>query len=291
MVGGDIVKKPELFDFINGLFLLLVMFVTFYPLVYVFAVSFSSTEYIIQNKITFFPIGFNFEAYKMIFASARIPRAYMNTFIYTFVGTLINMTLTATTAYPLSRKLLVGKKFYMWIILFTMFFNGGLIPNYLLVKSLGMINSMWALVIPNAIWTFELIILKSFFESVPEELHESALIDGASELRIFSHIYIPVSKASLASIALFYAMGHWNSYLLPSIYLMDLEKMPLQVVLKEMLIMDTAKQTSDMAEYASLTPEALKNATILISVLPMLILYPYLQKYFVGGIMIGAVKG
>jgi len=284
-------KKIELFDYINGLFLLIVMFVTFYPLIYVFSVSFSASEYIIQNKITFFPMGFNFEAYRMIFESARIPQAYFNSFLYTALGTFVNLTMTAITAYPLSRNKLIGKKYYMWIILLTMFFNGGLIPNYLLVKSLGMINSIWSLVIPNAIWTFELIILKGFFESLPEELHESAVIDGAKEFTIFSRIYMPLSKASLASIALFYAMGHWNSYLIPSIYLMDLEKMPLQVLLKEMLILDTAKQSSDMAEYANLTPEALKNATILISILPMLLLYPYLQKYFVGGIMIGAVKG
>lgn len=283
-------KKLSGFDIFVAAFMCIILFATLYPIIYIISVSFSSTEYIVQNKVTFFPRGFNLEAYKMIFESSKVPRAYLNTLLYASVGTLINVFLTMLTAYPLARGM-KGRKFFMWIILFTMFFNGGMIPTYIIVKNLKLLNSIWAIVIPNAIWTYELIIMKSFYESIPQEMVESAKMDGASETRVLFSIFVPISKAALASISLFYLMGHWNSYLIPSIYLTDLDKMPLQVILKSMLIDDNAKKSSDVMEYAALTSEALKDATIFISILPMLLFYPYIQKFFVKGVMVGSVKG
>ena len=284
-------KKYGVFDFINCGIMLLVLFVTFYPFIYIISISFSDTMYIVQNQVSFYPKGFNMSAYKMLFQSPRIPRAYLNTIIYTTSGVFVNLFLTIITAYPISKKHLRGKKYIMLMILITMFFNGGIIPNYLLVRSLKMIDTIWALIIPNAIWTFELLILKNFFENVPNELNEAAKIDGASEFRVLFTIFIPLSKAAIAAIALFYTMGHWNSFFNPMIYLNSMDKLPLQVILRDMLIEDTAKTSSTIGEYMSLTPIALKNATIFISLLPMLMLYPYIQRFFTKGLMLGAVKG
>jgi putative aldouronate transport system permease protein len=283
-------KKITVFDVINTIVLLFIAFITFYPVLYIISVSFSDTTSIVQNKIRFFPKGFNFEAYKFILEDIRIPRAYMNTIIYTAAGTLVNVLMTALGAYPLSKKGFFGRKFFMAAIIFTMFFNGGMIPNYIIVQKLGLINTIWALIIPNAIWTMELLILKGFYESIPASLYESAIVDGASEYKILFKIMLPLSKAALASIGLFYFMGHWNSFFIPLIYLNEAKKFPLQLVLREMLIFDTAKETNLM-DQSMMTPEAMKNATIFISMIPVLIIYPFAQKYFVKGVMVGSIKG
>ncbi len=283
-------KKWTLFDYINVVIMLIILFITLYPILYIVSVSFSDTFYIVQNQVKIFPKGFNVEAYKKILRDDRVPRAYLNTLIYTAVGTFINLLMTAIAAYPLARKDFFGRNFFMKMIIFTMFFNGGMIPNYLLVRSLKMIDTIWALVIPNAIWTIELLIMKNFYESLDPSLHESATIDGASEYRILFQIAIPLSKAALASIGLFYFMGHWNSFLIPLLYINDAKKYPLTIVLRDMLIYDTAKETG-LQDAAKITPQAMKNATIVISMVPVLIIYPFAQKYFVKGVMLGSVKG
>ncbi len=283
-------KKMTLFDIVNGFIMLLVGFILLYPIIYIVSVSFSDTIYIVQNKVTFFPKGFNIEAYKLILKNARIPRAYLNTMIYTSLGTFINVMMTAVGAYPLSKKNLFGRKFFITAIVITMFFNGGMIPSFIVVQKLGLIDSMWALVIPNAIWTMELLIMKSFYESISPSLYEAAIIDGASEFRILFQIMIPLSKAAIASIALFYFMGHWNSFFLPLIYLNDSDKFPLQIVLKEMLLDGSAKESNLMTQ-AKMTPEAMKNATIFLSMVPVMMVYPFAQKYFTKGVMLGSVKG
>lgn len=283
-------RKFSVFDFLNTVLMLFIGIIMLYPVLYIVAISFSDSYYIAQNKITFFPMGFNINAYKTVFASNKIPQAYLNTFIYTGFGTFLSVLLTAISAYPLSKKSFFGKKFFMMAIIVTMFFNGGIIPNFIIVQRLGMIDTIWAMILPNAIWTFELIILKSFYESISPSLYESAIIDGASEYRILFQIIIPLSKAALASIALFYFMGQWNSYFIPMIYLNDSKKLPLQVVLREMLIYDGTND-SNLIDAAKITPEALKNATIFISMIPVLIVYPFAQKYFASGVMLGSVKG
>ena len=283
-------KKISLFDIINGFAMLIVGVVILYPIVYVISVSFSDTIYIVQNKITFYPKGFNLDAYKMILEDSRIPRSYLNTVLYTALGTTVNLLMTAMGAYPLAKKNFFGRKFFVTAIAITMFFSGGMIPTFIVVQKLGLINSIWALVIPNAIWTTQLFILKSFYESISPSLYEAAIVDGASEYRILFQIIIPLSKPALASLALFYFMGHWNSYFLPLIYLNDLDKLPLQVILRDMLIDNTAGNPNLMTA-SKLTPEALKNATIFISMIPVLLIYPFVQKYFAKGIMLGSVKG
>ncbi len=279
-----------MFDALLVFLLGLVAIATVYPVLYIIAISFSDTASIVQNQVFLWPKGFNMDAYIQILQDPRIPRAYLNTVLYTGVGTAINLLMTAVAAYPLSRPGFFGRKYFMIAIVLTMFLNGGIIPTYLIVQKLQLIDTIWALVLPNAIWTIELLILKSFYESMSASLRESAVMDGASEYRILFSIIIPLSKPALASIGLFYFMGHWNSFFLPMIYLNDSDLYPLQVVLRDMLIFDSAKETG-MAEHAALTPQAMKNATIFLSMIPVLIIYPFAQKYFAKGIMLGSEKG
>ncbi|MBS4197544.1 carbohydrate ABC transporter permease [Lederbergia citri] len=283
-------KRFTIFTVINTIILSSIGIAILYPIFYIVAVSFSETSQVVQGNVWLLPKGFNLDAYKEILSQNKIPKAYLNTIIYTGLGTTINLLMTAIAAYPLSRVTFFGRKFFMLAIVLTMFFNGGMIPTYVLVQSLGMIDTIWAIVIPNAIWTIELLILKSFFESMPESLRESAVIDGASEFRILFTIMIPLSKPALASIGLFYFMGHWNSYFLPMIYLNDSAKYPLQVILRDMLIFANNENES-LIDKAALAPEALKNATIFISMIPVLIIYPFAQKYFAKGVMLGSEKG
>ena len=275
-------NRFELFDFINYFIMLAAAFVTLYPVWYVLCISLSSTAAINSGTIAFWPKGINIDAYKQILKTPRIPRAYLNSIIYTLTGTACCLIMTTVYAYPLSRKNFVFRKPLMLLVVISMFFSGGMIPTFLLVQSLGLLDSMWSLVIPNLIWSFDLIVIKNFFEGIPNEIYEAAIVDGASEFRIFLQIYVPLAKPAIASIALFFAMGQWNSYLIPSIYINSSEKYPLQVILKDMLINMTSQNPNSLEE-AKFTPEALKNATIFISIFPFLIVYPYLQKYFVKG--------
>jgi putative aldouronate transport system permease protein len=279
----------SVFDVFLTVIMLIVAAVTVYPVLYVVAISFSDTINIMQNKVFLIPKGFNFDAYKAVLQDVRVPRAYLNTILYTALGTFINLLMSAVAAYPLSRPDFFGRKFFLMAIVLTMFLNAGIIPTYIIVQKLHLIDTIWALVLPNAIWTLELLILKSFYESMSGALRESAVIDGASEYRILFQIVIPLSKPALASIGLFYFMGQWNSFFLPMIYLNDPHLYPLQVVLKDMLF--TGDGNSALMDKAALTPQAMKNATIFLSMVPVLLVYPFAQKYFAKGIMLGSEKG
>lgn len=285
------VKDFSLFSIINGIIMLCLSVVVLYPIIYITAVSFSDTASVLQGKVTLLPKGFNLDAYAQVLKDDRIPRAYLNTIFYTTLGTTINLLFTAVAAYPLARKDFFGRKFFLLAIILTMFLNPGIIPNYLIVQELGMIDTVWALVLPNAIWTFELIILKSFYENMSESLREAAVVDGASEYRILFQIIIPLSKPALASIGLFYFMGHWNSFFIPLIYLNDSTMYPLQVVLRDMLIFADNNNNTNLVDAAALAPQAMKNATIVLSMIPVLLLYPFAQKYFAKGVMLGSEKG
>ena len=282
--------KITLFDVMNTIFMLALLFITLYPVWYVLCISLSSTAAINSGTISFYPKEINFDAYMEILKTPKIPRAYWNSILYTSVGTICCIAMTVLFAYPLSRKTFIFRKPLMIMVIVTMFFSGGMIPTFLLVKGIGLYNSMWSLIIPNLIWTFDLIIMKNFFEGVPHEIYEAAIVDGANEFTILLRIFVPLAKPAIASITLFFAMGQWNSFLTPSIYFTTASKMPLQVILKDML-MDMTAQNSNNLEESKFTPEALKNATIFISVLPFLAVYPFLQKYFVKGLTVGAVKG
>ncbi|KKO54930.1 sugar ABC transporter permease [Paenibacillus sp. DMB20] len=284
-------KNISLFSVVNGIIMLCLSVVILYPIIYITAVSFSDTASVLQGKVTLLPKGFNLDAYAQVLKDERIPRAYLNTIFYTTLGTTINLLMTAIAAYPLARKDFFGRKFFLLAIVMTMFLNPGIIPNYLIVQELGLIDSVWALVLPNAIWTFELIILKSFYENMSEALREAAVVDGASEYRILFQIMIPLSKPALASIGLFYFMGHWNSFFIPLIYLNDATMYPLQVVLRDMLIFADSSNNTNLVDAAALAPQAMKNATIVLSMIPVLLIYPFAQKYFAKGVMLGSEKG
>lgn len=283
-------EKFGLLDAVIYLMMLLVLVSILYPILNVVAISFSSSSYVVQNKVFLLPRGFTLDAYREILGSARIPRAYLNTIIYTGLGTAINLLMTVLTAYPLSKPHLTGRKLFVGLIMFTMFFSGGVIPTFIVVQSLGLTDTMWSMVLPNAIWTMELLIMISFFRSVPAALYESAVLDGATEFRILWQIFVPLSKAALASVGLFYFMGHWNSYFLPLIYLNEQKMYPLQLVLKDMLL-DETSTISNVVTASSITSASLKNAVIFVTMLPVMIVYPMVQKYFVKGVMIGSIKG
>ncbi|WP_337031375.1 carbohydrate ABC transporter permease [Paenibacillus illinoisensis] len=283
-------RKISVFSVMNSLILCLVAVATLYPIVYITAVSLSDTAAVVQGRVFLFPKGLNLEAYIEVLKNDTIPRAYLNSIFYTASGTFVNLLFTAVAAYPLSQKGFFGRKFFMMAIVLTMFLNPGIIPTYVVVQQLGLTDSVWALVLPNAIWTMELIILKSFYENMSSQIREAALIDGASEYRILFNIVIPLSKPALASIGLFYFMGHWNSFFLPLIYLNNPDKYPLQVVLRDMLIY-SAENDAGLVDRSALAPQSIKNATIVLSMIPVLLIYPFAQKYFAKGVMLGSEKG
>lgn len=284
-------KKFDSFDIINMIFMILVLIIVGSPLMYILSVSLSSNAAIAAGKVSIFPRGINLASYKEVLSTAKIPLAYANSILYTLLSVIISLFLVIITAFPLSRRELKGRSGILLMIVFTMFFNGGMIPFYLLIQNLGMMDTIWALVIPWAIPAYELMLLKSYFENIPGEVYEAAIIDGANEYRILFQIFIPMSLPILATLVMFFTRTQWNSYLVPLMYLSSPDKYPLQVVLQEMLMEGQAKSSLESVESASLNAEALKNATIVLSIIPILIIYPFIQKYFVKGVYVGAVKG
>lgn len=289
-------KRMNWFDYLNYLVMFLILVLMIYPLYYCAIVSISNGVAVTRGEVLWRPVGFDLTAYKVVFGNGQILRAYGNTIYYTALGTLINIAMTALCAYPLSRPHLRGRKAINFLLMLTMFVNGGMIPMYLQVKALGLLDTVWAIVLPGAISTYNMIIMRTFFSSIPEELHEAAQIDGASPFQTFLRIILPLSQTIMATLVLFYAVGHWNGYLSALLYLTDSRKMPLQMVIRKMVIdsdiasMTTANAASSSAE-TLITESKLKYAIVMISILPMLVVYPFLQKYFVNGVMIGSVKG
>lgn len=283
----------RLFDSANVLAMLLLVFVTFYPLYYIFVVSVSGGNAVMRGDVSFYPIDFNWNTYALVFDDSSIWRSYLNTIVYTVVGTSINLVCTALCAYPLSKREFYGRGFFTLMIVVTMFFSGGLIPNYLLVQKLGMMNTMWALVIPGAISVWNMIVMRTFFQGIPNELYESAGMDGASELTSLIKITLPLSKPIMATMAMFYAVGHWNSFFSAMIYLNEKAKFPLQIILRNMVVMgEMSSQSQEISgAYAAVTATNIKYAVIIIAVLPILLVYPFIQKYFVKGVMVGSLKG
>lgn len=284
-------KKITFFDILLAMIMLAILLLVGIPLLYIFSISLSSNEYIAQGAVTIFPKGLNLSAYAEILSTPKVPMAYLNSIWYTGLATVISMFLLIITAYPLSRRELKGKKGILLMIVFTMFFSGGMIPFYLLIQNLRMVDTVWALVIPWAIPAYELMLLKNYFENIPNEVYEAATIDGANEYRILFQVFLPMSLPILATLVMFIVRTQWNSYLIPLMYLQSPDKYPLQVVLQEMLLKGQAKTSIATVESAELNVEALKNATIVLSIIPVFILYPFVQKFFVKGLYIGAVKG
>lgn len=282
------------FDTVNNIFLLFITIITIYPFLYILFASLSDPLKVIQNeKILFLPSGFNIGAYKAVFKNPNVISGFKNTLIYVVLGTALNMILTMFGAYALSKKDLYGLKVFMILITFTMFFSGGLIPTYLLVKKLQFIDTIWAIIIPNAISTWNLIIMRTSFQSVPESIPESAKIDGANDIIILFKLIIPISIPVIAVIILYYAVAHWNSWFSASIYLRDRELYPIQLILREILILNNTDNMMMGASALDTQPigETIKYATTIIATIPIITIYPFLQRYFVKGIMIGSLKG
>ncbi len=295
MVVGRTIERgigSRLFDLANVCLLLFFAFITLYPFYYVGIVSVSDGRYVVTGGIKHVPRGVNLKSYKIVLGNPIVPTSYKNTIVYTAVGTFINVLLSAFCAYPLSRKAFYGRKFFTGMIVFTMFFQGGLIPLYLTVKSLGMLNTIWAIVLPTAIGTYYMIIMRTFFQGIPDSIQDSARIDGANDIRIFFRIILPMSTPVLATMTLFYAVQHWNSFFPALIYLKERQKYPIQLILRNIVIEgDVSQQQVDMQDDEMIVSTTIKYAIIMVSTIPILVLYPFLQKYFVKGITVGSLKG
>ena len=282
----------KMFDILNYVFLAIIGFITLYPMWYILIVSVSSAQNINLGNVHFLPRGFNLEAYKIVFENERIWRSYANTLLYTTLGTLINVLLTAMCAYPLSRKDFFGRKPLTVFITLTMFVSGGMIPLYLVVMKLKLINTMWAIVLPPAISTYNMIVMRTSFSAIPMSLTESAYLDGANDIQIFGKIILPLSKAILATMTLFYAVAHWNSFFPAMLYLNDQAKYPVQVLMRDIVIAgDMTSDAGSVTGSINIVATNYKYAVIIISMIPILLIYPLLQKHFTKGVMIGAVKG
>lgn len=288
---GDIV-----FDIVNYTLLGIVFLLVFYPLYFVFIASISNPALANSGQVWLYPKDVTLTGYQQIFKDQQILTGYLNSFKITITGVIVNLFFTIPAAYALSRRDLTGRKFFMYMIIFTMFFNGGMIPTYLLVNDLNLYNTMWALILPTAIVPFNLIIARTFFEStIPSELIEAAKIDGCDEFKTFFKVVLPLSGSLIAIMILFYGVAHWNSYFNALIYIRSKDLQPLQLVLRNILILNqvSADMMGDVVQAAKKQEAAalIQYGAIIISSLPLLILYPFLQKYFVKGAMIGAVKG
>jgi putative aldouronate transport system permease protein len=286
----------KLFDWGVHAALALICVIVLYPLVFVLVASFSSPESVMRGEVWLWPKDMTVVGYQKIFQNNEILTGYANTIFYTVVGTTINLVMSIAAAYPLSRKDLYGRNFISAMMVFTMFFSGGMVPTYLLVKNLGMLNSMWALIIPGAVSVYNILIMRTFFQNgIPSEMQEAASIDGCSNLSTLVRIVLPLSMPIIAVMILFYSVGHWNAYFSALIYLTDRDKYPLQLFLREILIQGQMQEMlgvgDDSHARSVMEGEAIKYAVVIVANLPVLLLYPFLQKYFVKGVMIGAIKG
>lgn len=287
-------KAEKIFTVFNYAFFAFLSLLVLYPFWHVMMVSVSSTEAALKGGLFLYPKGFNLDTYKSVFKSPDIYNGFYTTIVVTVSGTVLGTLLTAMTAYPLSKKRLRGGKVIMFLILFTMIFNAGMIPNYLLIKNLKLYDTRWALILPLMVSAYNCIIMKSFFAAIPESLEESARIDGANDLKIFFYIIIPLSKATIATIALFTAVTYWNDYMSTVLYIQNTAKWSLQAVLRNMLTnTQQAMQSAGVNVRAQINTnaETIKAASIVVATVPILIVYPFVQKYFVKGVMIGGIKG
>lgn len=284
-------KSYRIFQAVNTVIMVAVVFITLYPFVYLVAQSFSSDAAVSSGKVTFLPIDFSLETYKYILRDNSFFKFYGNTIFYSILGTLISVAGTAVLAYPLSKQKLRMNKFFIPFVVFTMYFSGGMIPNYILVTQwLGLGDSVWSVVLPGAISTFNLLLMKSSFESLPAELEEAAAIDGMGTYGIFLKIILPLSKPILATMTLFYLVGMWNEWFGPFLYLDTRNKWPIALWVRQLVEGANQVDVSSTAE-ASSVQATLKSATMVLTSLPIICVYPFVQRYFVQGMTLGAVKG
>ncbi|MBD2844882.1 carbohydrate ABC transporter permease [Paenibacillus sp. IB182496] len=281
------------FDGFNYTFLTIFALITVLPFIHIVAVSLSSSQAYGAKEFILWPHGFTLDAYDYLFSTDTLTRSLLVTVFITVAGTLVNLLFTLTMAYSLAKKELLGRRSIMLLVIFSMLFSGGMIPTYLVVKELHLLDTYWALILPGAISAFNMIIIKNFFQQLPPGLEESAKIDGASDIAVLVRIVIPLSMPVIATFTLFYAVGHWNTFFNAIIYLNDADKRPIQVLLRQIVIL--SEQLGSGGEYdasalVSLS-QSIKMAVIVAATLPILMVYPFLQKYFVKGILLGSIKG
>ncbi len=287
-------NKISVFDVANVIFMILLIIVTLYPFWYMVSVSLSNELAIMKGEVSLWPVGFTTEWYETVFADKRVGSGYRNTIYYTVVGTVLSLIITSMGAFALSQRKMLFRKTFMMAIVFTILFSGGMIPSFLVVKGVGILNTTWAMILPGVVSTFNLIVFRTFFQGLPEELFDSGKIDGLNDIGLFTRIVVPLSKPVFAAIGLFVAVAMWNNFYSAILYLRNPDLFPLTLVLRDLIIQgqldrDVASQTAAGGDLV--ITDALKFATIIVSTLPILLLYPFLQKYFVKGVLLGSVKG
>ncbi|OQO88543.1 sugar ABC transporter permease [Enterococcus casseliflavus] len=294
-------RADKIFLIFVYVFLAISLLIVLYPLIYIISASISNPHLVNSGEMWLLPKGITFEGYRTLLGNSSIWRGYLNTIYYTVLGTSINLLVTLPCAYALSREDFYGRRAFTNFMLVTMFLSGGLIPSYLLIRSLGMLNTVWALVIPGAVSVYNVVVTRTFFQStIPREMEEAAIVDGCSDFRLFMQIVLPLSTPIIAVMALFYGVGHWNSFFNALIYLSDRSMYPLQMILREILILQdmssntVSNVTSEMANMLyskQQLAQVIKYGVMIVSSLPVIIVYPFLQKYFVKGMMVGSIKG
>lgn len=294
-------RADKIFLIFVYVFLAISLLIVLYPLIYIVSASISNPHLVNSGEMWLLPKGITFEGYRTLLGNSSIWRGYLNTIYYTVLGTSINLLVTLPCAYALSREDFYGRRAFTNFMLVTMFLSGGLIPSYLLIRSLGMLNTVWALVIPGAVSVYNVVVTRTFFQStIPREMEEAAIVDGCSDFRLFMQIVLPLSTPIIAVMALFYGVGHWNSFFNALIYLSDRSMYPLQMILREILILQdmssntVSNVTSEMANMLyskQQLAQVIKYGVMIVSSLPVIIVYPFLQKYFVKGMMVGSIKG
>ncbi|GIP31509.1 putative ABC transporter permease protein YtcP [Paenibacillus sp. J2TS4] len=285
----------KLFDASNYFFMLVLVVIMVYPLLNIIAISLSHADFIALGQVNIFPKGFNVKGYEVIFSKQLVYISYKNTILYAAAGTFLTLFLTSLMAYPLTIGNFQLKKFITIFLAVTMFFSGGMIPTYLLIKNLGLLNTFWVMVLPGCISAYNVIIFRTFFQNLPNELRESAYMDGASDLVVLFKIYLPLSKALLATFALFTIVAHWNEWFSALIYLQDESKYPIQMFLRSIIFTQQgygqSQQISEMIQNRQINPKNIQMAAIVITMAPILCIYPFVQKYFVKGVLVGSLKG
>ena len=293
MTSWDRGLGSRIFDVLNLALMIVVALVTLYPFYHITVISLSNGNAVLRGEVSFWPAGFTLRTYELVFGNRAVATGLLNSVKYTGVGTTINLVMTALCAYPLARPRFSGRLPLTWLVSLTMFFSGGLIPLYLVVMGLGLRNTMWALVLPWAINVWYMFILRTSFQQIPEEIYEATVMDGANDLQTMVHVILPLCKPTLATLLMFYAVGHWNEFFNALVFLDDRNLYPIQLVLRNVVVLGRFEQTAELgaASEFAVIERTLKYATIMVSTLPILAVYPFVQRYFVKGVMVGSIKG
>lgn len=285
--------KFSIFTVFKIAFLVGLVAVVCIPFIHMAAVSLSDAVHVIRNQVSLFPKGFTLDMYKYVINDPRISTAYLNTLLYVVTGTAVSMAITSTGSYAASRDAMMFRGVFIKLIIICMFFSGGMVPSFLVVMRLGIIDTVWGVILPGAVNMWFFVIMMTLFKSIPKELEDSAKIDGIGDIGVFWYIALPLSKATVAAVGLFYAIGIWNDFTTPMLYLNSQSRYPLTLLLRNMIIANTGLSNQEIVDAGSsiINENSLKYATLMVSVLPIMCVYPFLQKYFVSGIMVGSIKG